>query len=43
MSKRKNILIFFCILGFEFFLLPDRFAPALGQSGHSTDLGQEYY
>ena len=26
---------FFCIFAFEFFWLPDRFAPALGQTGHS--------
>ena len=36
MFKRKNNFYFFAYWRLKFFWLPDRFAPGLGQSGHST-------
>ena len=36
MFKQKYIFYFSAYLGLTVFLLPDRCAPALGQSGHST-------
>ena len=36
MLKRKNNFYFFAYLRLKIFWLPDRFAPALGQSGHSA-------
>ena len=35
MFKRKNNFYFFAYSRLNFFWLPDRFAPALGQSGHN--------
>ena len=36
MFKRENNFTFFAYFRLKVFLLPDRFAPALRQSGHST-------
>ena len=36
MLKRKNNFYFFTYLRWEISWLPDRLAPALGQSGHSA-------
>ena len=36
MLKQKNKFYFFAYLRLKIFCLPDRFAPALGQSGHNN-------
>ena len=44
MLKRKNDFYFFTYLRLKIFWLPDRFAPALGQSGHNPiSLSDIYY